>query len=110
MGFLSNRQTQQSHWRDVIALHAASGLTMIDFCRQHGLCSKTFYRWKARLSLASGDPSERSIPVVNTKPEFLRLQAPTRAAQSLLLVRLANGVRISVFDVATIPALLAVLR
>ena len=109
MASLLNRQTQQSHWRAVIALHAASGLTMVDFCRQHGLCSKTFYRWKTRLNLVSSEPAERAPPVPK-KPEFLRLQAPTRTAQSLLLVRLANGVRISVFDVATIPALLAVLR
>ena len=106
MASLSNRQTQQSHWREVIALHAASGLTMIDFCRRHGLCSVTFYRWKARLNLVSAG---RATPAPK-KPEFLRLQAPSRVAQSLLLVRLANGVRISVFDAATIPALLDVLR
>ena len=106
---LSNREWQQSHWREVIALQAASGLTMIDFCRHHGLCSKTFYRWKARLNLVSIAPAERAAPAPK-KPEFLHLQAPARVAQSLLLIRLSNGVRISVFDAATIPALLAVLR
>jgi len=109
MASLSNNQSQQSHWREVIALHAASGLTMIEFCRRHRLCSKTFSRWKARLNLVSSDPAVRATPMPK-KPELLRLQSPTRAAQSLLLVRLANGVRISVFDAATIPALVAVLR
>ena len=30
MPALLDRQAQQSNWRDVIAQHAASGLTMID--------------------------------------------------------------------------------
>ena len=107
MPALLDRQAQQLHWRDVIAQHAASGLTMIDFCRQHRLCSKTFYRWKARLnSVACANDSGERVPV-QKKLEFLGLSAPSR---SVLLIRLASGVRISVFDAATIPAVLAGLR
>lgn len=109
MPALLDRQAQQSHWRDVIAQHATSGLTMIDFCRQHRLCSKTFYRWKARLnSVACANDSGERVPV-QKKLEFLGLSAPSRA-RSVLLIRLASGVRISVFDAATIPAVLAGLR
>ncbi len=109
MPALLDRQAQQSHWRDVIAQHAASGLTMIDFCRQHRLCSKTFYRWKARLnSVACANDSGERGPL-KKKLEFLCLSTPSRA-RSVLLIRLASGVRISVFDAATIPALLAGLR
>ena len=80
---------------------------MTDFCRQHGLCSKTFYRWKSRLN---SDASDRVVTATVKPPKFLTLKAPPRAAQRLVLIRLSSGAQISVFDISAIPALLAEIR
>jgi|GEM_PF-3155248 len=37
---------QQTLWRERIFAQVRSGLAMAQFCRQHGLCVKTFYRWR----------------------------------------------------------------
>ena len=95
---------QQTLWHERLLTQARSGLPMAQFCRQHGLCVKTFYRWRARLSLVQ---SASNAPLV---PKFLRVQMPAPRAQALIAIRLANGARLSVFDASVIPALLAALQ
>jgi len=95
---------QQILWHERILAQARSGLPMAHFCRQHGLCVKTFYRWRARLSLVQ---SESTAP---SAPKFLRVSMPTRRASTLIAIRLASGTRMSVFDASVIPALLAALQ
>ena len=99
----SDSTQQQTLWHERILAQARSGLPMAQFCRQHGLCVKTFYRWRARLGLQS-----KSIEPL--APKFLRVSAPARRASSLFAIRLANGARVSVFDASVIPALLAALQ
>lgn len=99
----SNRQQQRAQWHERIVAQSLSGLAMSEFCRQQGLCSKTFYRWKSRLNeVATGTVAETT-----KQPKFLLVNAPPRAAQRLVLMRLTSGAQISVFDVSAIPALLA---
>jgi len=40
---------QASKWQARIAEQQRSGEPKTQFCRRHGLCVKTFYRWRARL-------------------------------------------------------------
>ena len=95
---------QQALWQARMVSQARSGLPMAQFCRQHGLCSKTFYRWRARLRVAH---SESIAPAA---PKFLRVQMPSPRAQILLAIRLANGARLAVFDACVIPTVLAALQ
>ena len=106
----SDSTQQQTLWRERIGSQARSGVPMAEFCRQHDLCVKTFYRWRARLG--SGKPaSEITVPSV---PKFLRVQMPAHMlaprARALLTVRLASGARLSVLDASVIPVLLAALQ
>ena len=103
----SNRQQQSAQWRERIVAQSLSGIAIPKFCRQHGLCSKTFYRWKSRLQ---SDASDRVVTATVKPPIFLALKAPPRAAQRLVLIRLSSGAQISVFDISAIPALLAEIR
>ena len=103
----SNRQQQRAQWHERIVAQSLSGLAIPKFCRQHGLCSKTFYRWKSRLQ---SDASDRVVTATVKPPKFLTLKAPPRAAQRLVLIRLSSGAQISVFDLSAIPALLAEIR
>ena len=100
----SDSTQQQTLWHERILAQARSGLPMAQFCRQHGLCVKTFYRWRARLSFVQSESSASSAP------KFLRIQMPAPRAHALLAIRLANGARLSVFDASVIPALLAALQ
>lgn len=103
----SNRQQQRAQWHERIVAQSLSGLAIPKFCRQHGLCSKTFYRWKSRLNSVS---TNKVIAATTKPPKFLTLKAPPRAAQRLVLIRLSSGAQISVFDLSAIPALLAEIR
>ena len=97
-------QPQQTLWHERILAQSRSGLPMAHFCRQHGLCIKTFYRWRARLGLA------QPKPITPLAPKFLRVQMPAPRAQALIAIRLANGALLSVFDASVIPILLAALQ
>ena len=103
----SNRQQQRAQWHERIVAQSLSGLAIPKFCRQHGLCSKTFYRWKSRLNSVF---TNKVIAATTKPPKFLTLKAPPRAAQRLVLIRLSSGAQISVFDLSAIPALLAEIR
>ena len=103
----SNRQQQRAQWRERIVAQSLSGIAIPKFCRQQGLCRKTFYRWKSRLQ---SDASDRVVTATVKPPKFLALKAPPRAARRLVLIRLSSGAQISVFDLSAIPALLAEIR
>ena len=40
----------EATWRGLLARHAASGLSTVAFCAEAGVSSKSFYRWRSRLS------------------------------------------------------------
>ena len=40
----------EAAWRGLLARHAESGLSTIAFCAEAGVSSKSFYRWRSRLS------------------------------------------------------------
>ena len=100
----SNRQQQRAQWHERIVAQSLSGLAILKFCRQQGLCSKAFYRWKSRLKLVASD---NVVSATAKPPKFLAFNVPPRAAQRLVFIRLSSGVQISIFDISAIPALLA---
>ncbi len=46
----------ESAWRERLARHKESGLTVAEFCRREGVCGASFYQWRKRL----GQPGHRS--------------------------------------------------
>ena len=49
------RQDEAS-WRGLLARHAESGLSTVAFCAEAGVSSKSFYRWRSRLSGSTTKP------------------------------------------------------
>jgi len=53
---------KQARFRELIEEHRESGLTIIDFCSNHGIAPSTFHYWKKKLSKES--VSKNFIPLV----------------------------------------------
>ena len=49
-------QQDEAAWRGLLARHAASGLSTVAFCAEAGVNSKSFYRWRSRLSGSATTP------------------------------------------------------
>ena len=46
----------EAAWRSLVARQVESGLSTVPFCAEVGVSSKSFYRWRARLSGPSSPP------------------------------------------------------
>ena len=46
----------EAAWRSLLARHAESGLSTGAFCAEAGVSSKSFYRWRSRLSDSTPKP------------------------------------------------------
>ena len=92
---------QASTWQARIAEQQRSGEPMAQFCRRHGLCVKTFYRWRARLC---------AQPAPVSALQFVQVKMPAARTVALMTVRLACGARLFVLDASVVPALIAALR
>ena len=46
----------EAAWRGLLARHAESGLSTVAFCAEAGVSSKSFYRWRSRLSDSTAKP------------------------------------------------------
>ena len=57
-------QSKTQKWADLLASHAASGLTKKAFCAQHNLNIATFYRWQRKL----GAPEPTALGFVKLEP------------------------------------------
>ena len=57
-----NRSSAQ--WRELFARYDTSGLTIVEFCRRHGLCVSSFYRWRQAVS----DTLPTSVMAVHSDP------------------------------------------
>ena len=43
-----------AQWTERLERYECSGLTVVQFCRQEGVSSPTFYQWRRKLALAAG--------------------------------------------------------
>ena len=46
-----NLETREAVWRERIGKWRTSALSGSKFCARHGLCLKSFYRWRKRLDV-----------------------------------------------------------
>lgn len=53
------RAERESHWREVLADQAASGLSVAAYCRRASISPPSFYAWKRRLAAAHPAPRGR---------------------------------------------------
>lgn len=103
------RRRSRAEVEQLVAEYEASGLSRVEFCRQHGLSLSTLARYHRR-----GTPKEAVA-----EGQWLAVElssgrvAPERASSSGLAVALCGGRRIEIgcgFDVPTLVQLVGVLE
>jgi len=75
----ADRQARREWWRRQLQRQQQSGMTVAEFCRQHGLHAVTFYSWKRRFRDEAAAPATSSSM---SQPPAKRLtrSAPTSCA------------------------------
>lgn len=104
-------------WQRVLSEYWDSGLTVSEYCRRHGLCSKTAWVWVKRLRSEPKAVAD-TLEIVPVKlPLSVELPSPTRlsvGAERDSGIRLElEHLRISLaadFDAATLRRVLSVLE
>lgn len=102
----------ERQWRDRMARCQASGLTVREFCRRHGLLETSFYYWKRELRKrdAAASTSTKSSSTKKPRLTFLPLTVlptPTLSVE----VRCPSGhvVLLSACDAMSLSSLFAAL-
>src|SRR5262249_55210346 len=72
-----SRDSVRQSWAERLARFEASGLSALDFCRQEGIASQSFYYWKRKLAGAPDAPP--------ATPQFLPVRLSASAPVELVL-------------------------
>lgn len=114
----------RAYWQAHVSAQASSGLTGAGYCREHGLRSKSFYRWRRVLGesgelgelLGGVDPQPVDCVRGGSKPLFAEVRIPADGISpgaSGVEVALRSGVVVRVsrgFDAATLRQVVSVLE
>jgi hypothetical protein len=115
---------KERFWRRTLRQWRRSGLSVRDFCAEHGLAEPSFYAWR-RIVVERDQESARvrprperdsvcrATPANDDAPVFVPLRVIDVATQVALEVVLERGLVVRVlrgFDAATLRQLLAVLQ
>lgn len=101
---------KERFWRRMLRQWQRSGLSVRDFCLQHGLSLHSFYAWRRTLAQRDTAPSPFLPVQLLPEPNPLLTPEPTPTALELLL---PDGRRLRIgpgFDAPTLRRLLAVLQ
>jgi hypothetical protein len=63
-----SRTTRREFWRRILARQAASGLSVLQFCRREHLPAATAYAWRHRLRQEAGRGRAATLPAVGFAP------------------------------------------
>ena len=103
----------ERQWRERMARWQASGLTVREFCRRHGLLETSFYYWKRELRTrdAAAAATLKSSPAKASRPTFVPLTVLPAATLSVE-VRCPSGhvVCLSSCEVSILASLFAALE
>jgi hypothetical protein len=92
-----------NQWRELLAEHGRSGLTVKQFCQERGITQWSFYAWRKRL--------REEGPVRFALVERGRVRPEPAAAGLELILRTGERLRIGVgVDGATLRTVLEALR
>ncbi len=69
------KHRSEAEWQSLIIEHSHSDQSALDFCRDHGLYAKTFYRHRKALRKKGLVPAPATTPFVQLKTEPV-LQRP----------------------------------
>jgi transposase-like protein len=104
------RGNRAAFWREQVAEHERSGVTVREYCRRAGLNEHSFYNWRAQLERASAQrrtqPASVQFAVIEASKSVLT--GPARIEITLPSgeqIRIAEGA-----DAATLRLVLTALR
>jgi transposase-like protein len=66
----SRQYHSPAQWQALLAQFETSGLSVVAFCRRHGVSNSSFYRW--RTQLAGNRPATPAV-VTSNPPDFVDL-------------------------------------
>ena len=69
---------RMQHWAEIIRERQESGLTVKDYCAQHGIVEKTYYYWLRKLRTAAAETME---------PQLVRLEESRPSAAQMIHIR-----------------------
>ncbi|MBX3356608.1 MAG: transposase [Phycisphaeraceae bacterium] len=80
-----------AHWRRLLREQRRSGLSIVEFCRVHGVSPSSFHRWR-RMLAGDGSASHRR----DDRPSFVELAAPPSISGPGVVITIAGGRRIEI--------------
>ena len=123
---MAGRTVREAMWderREWIRKQKESGLSVAQFCRDHGLHLGNFHAWRLRIAELDAMSEHKAEAIAETrshgssaKPTFLQVTIPSQAAftpqETWVEVSLASGmiVRVPSSNLAAIEAVIAILN
>jgi transposase-like protein len=78
-------------WREIFARYAASGVSVLEFCRSEGISAAVFRRWRLRLrDHGKGSATPRAPAATEVQAPFIDIGA-VAGSRSRFEVRLELG-------------------
>ncbi len=101
-------------WRETLANHAASGLSVREFCRQHGLREPAFYFWRRTLAQRetnqpTGDAAMQSQPAF-VPVKVVAASGPASPAPGGFVLELRSGRALRLPESISVERLAAIVR
>ena len=59
---MASDKKREQYWRELIERHGASGQTAVQFCKQAGVSTASFYTWKRRLNAGVVTTGKKAHP------------------------------------------------
>ena len=91
---LAKNQMRAENWRTLIQACRQSGQTVVNWCEQNNVNSKTYYYWLRKLRTQELNGKELTIPVLEEKPvvfKQLEVQTPIAGTQAAVIIRLPSA-------------------
>jgi transposase-like protein len=93
-----NGRERESHWQNVLARQASSGISVAEFCRRESISAPALYAWRRKLRGETGNsgdegesPRRRASAVEGSGARLLPVRIESRSSASLRIL-LPGGV------------------
>lgn len=112
---LAKNQIRAENWRGLISACQQSGQTVVNWCQENGINTKTYYYWLRKLRKQELSGKELPITVPETKPAVfkqLEVQPPLVGTRAAVIIHLPSAT-LEVADgtsQATVEAVLLALK
>jgi transposase-like protein len=67
---------RERFWREAVAGHRKSGLSVRAYCRERGLSEPNFYAWRRELARRDGSAAPKLVPVTVVSGSMIEVVLP----------------------------------